>query len=575
VSVINLMQSGTSVTKNGGSNYNVDGTTESSSLTKDISAPGTNYQSTKNGSTNSYGEKTGTSMATPCVAGIAALLFAENPSLTCAQVKDALYGTAKDLGDTGWDCVYGYGEVDAAAAVTSALPISGDDAVKSGSSIALSASADGTNSWTWSSLDTSVATVDANGTVTGRAGGTATIKAVSTTDSSVVAIKTVTVFAGSLSGASNVLMGGTATYSMDCNPSGLVWKYSTSDSSVATIGETSGVLSASATGQVDVTSTCSSHPTISYTKTVTVLKNACEDILDAGSGKVVVITSSLSSACALDVAGASGDNGANVQMYTRNETPAQRLIAVFHDTGDGIGYYTLTFVASGKVLDVAGGSRKNGANVQQYDGNGTLAQRWVFLEDSKGYEIVNVGSGLSLDVAGGSSASSANLQQWTGNSTTAQRFTVRDCDAGLSCTSTYVLRSSALLSRVADVEAGSNRSGANIRLWDYNGTDAQKWSLSYNGLTGYYTLRNVNSGCVLDACGGAAWNGTNIWQYASNGTLAQCWSIYANTDGTYTLFCACNGRTVDLSAGRTARGSNIQCWDSNGTAAQRWFFSEE
>jgi subtilisin family serine protease len=40
-------------------------------------------------------EMSGTSMATPLVAGTAALMFAENPKLTAAQVRDLLVGTVE------------------------------------------------------------------------------------------------------------------------------------------------------------------------------------------------------------------------------------------------------------------------------------------------------------------------------------------------------------------------------------------------------------------------------------------------------------------------------------------------
>jgi serine protease len=67
----------------------------------------------------------GTSMATPHVSGVAALVMAANPSLTGAQVKDVLISTARDLGAAGKDNQFGYGLVDAAAAVREALRRSG------------------------------------------------------------------------------------------------------------------------------------------------------------------------------------------------------------------------------------------------------------------------------------------------------------------------------------------------------------------------------------------------------------------------------------------------------------------
>ena len=55
-------------------------------------------------------------MATPHVAGIAALMLDASPSLRPGQVKSILIDTAEDFGDAGWDSSYGYGMVDAYAA---------------------------------------------------------------------------------------------------------------------------------------------------------------------------------------------------------------------------------------------------------------------------------------------------------------------------------------------------------------------------------------------------------------------------------------------------------------------------
>ena len=66
----------------------------------------------------------GTSAACPQVAGVAALMLSANPNLTVNQVRSILRNTATDLGTTGFDTTYGYGLVNAYAAVCSAL--SGD-----------------------------------------------------------------------------------------------------------------------------------------------------------------------------------------------------------------------------------------------------------------------------------------------------------------------------------------------------------------------------------------------------------------------------------------------------------------
>ena len=70
----------------------------------------------------------GTSMASPHVAGVVALLYARNPNLTFAQVKQIITSTADDVGPAGRDDQFGAGRVNAAravAAVTDSTP--GDD----------------------------------------------------------------------------------------------------------------------------------------------------------------------------------------------------------------------------------------------------------------------------------------------------------------------------------------------------------------------------------------------------------------------------------------------------------------
>ena len=59
----------------------------------------------------------GTSMATPHVAAAAALLLNANPSLTVQQVGDCLRNTAMDRGALGYDTTYGYGLIQARAAL--------------------------------------------------------------------------------------------------------------------------------------------------------------------------------------------------------------------------------------------------------------------------------------------------------------------------------------------------------------------------------------------------------------------------------------------------------------------------
>ena len=81
----------------------------------DVAAPGVDILSTV--IAGKYEEFSGTSMAAPHVAGVVALMLSVNPNLTPEQIRDILHETAKDLGKPGKDDKYGYGLVDAYAAV--------------------------------------------------------------------------------------------------------------------------------------------------------------------------------------------------------------------------------------------------------------------------------------------------------------------------------------------------------------------------------------------------------------------------------------------------------------------------
>jgi len=88
-------------------------------LALDIMAPGVNIYSSIIGGYDSW---SGTSMATPHISATIALLKQVNSALADNQIKDALYKTAKDLGTAGWDKYYGWGRVDALAAVNYVKP---------------------------------------------------------------------------------------------------------------------------------------------------------------------------------------------------------------------------------------------------------------------------------------------------------------------------------------------------------------------------------------------------------------------------------------------------------------------
>lgn len=98
---------------------------------------------------------------------------------------------------------------------------------------------------------------------------------------------------------------------------------------------------------------------------------------------------------------------------------------VFTVTWLGDGFYKIKLKHSeSKCLDVAGGSMEKGANVWQYQDNGSDAQKWRIdkAADGNGYTIQAKCSGYYLDVSEGKADDAINIQLWEGNNSNAQRW---------------------------------------------------------------------------------------------------------------------------------------------------------
>ncbi len=96
----------------------------------DVAAPGTDILGVYLG--GGYARLTSTHAATPNVSGLAALIWSVNPTLTPDEVEGIIESTAVDLGEPGRDEYFGYGRIDASAAVmttTHYLEVDPDDSL--------------------------------------------------------------------------------------------------------------------------------------------------------------------------------------------------------------------------------------------------------------------------------------------------------------------------------------------------------------------------------------------------------------------------------------------------------------
>ena len=303
--------------------------------------------------------------------------------------------------------------------------------------------------------------------------------------------------------------------------------------------------------------------------------------VNIATGVSMIITSVANKKLVTDVTGASTANGARVQLYSSNNTNAQKYR--FESIGNGT--YKIINANSGKVLDVAGGSTANGAALQQYTSNNTVAQQWTVRNYGSGrIALVSVNANKAVDIPGGNAVQQAQLQLYSPNGTVAQQWLVAKAPLTLRerlnetaakhrqdlPDGTYTFGSRLSTSMKMDVSGASRSNYGNVQIWAGNGTNAQKWKVTHDS-NGYATLTSVNSGKVLDVNGGVSASGTNVQQYDSNGTYAQKWIAVKNSDGSYTFQSALAENIVlDVSGASTSNGASVQLYTANGTNAQKW-----
>ena len=329
----------------------------------------------------------------------------------------------------------------------------------------------------------------------------------------------------------------------------------------------------------------------------------------------------------VDVSGGSASNGANIQVYASNNTAAQRWVIknALDSNGQPTGYVTIAHAGTSSALDVTGGGKKSGNNVQQYVVNGTAAQRWIPVKQANGSFVFYSGLGrnLVLDVSGGSVSNGANVQIWTANGSAAQRFIAIDAhshvEAGCQTVADgmYQINSVSDSFTCLDVAGGSVSNGARIQTYATNGTMAQCFKLSYDSATGFYSIRSAKSTKGLDLDSGDIFPGAKVQQWdfpgiglnqqwriepdgdsylirsvASNlvlerkpdgsvttaiesGSAAQHWAFEVFTvsldEGCYSICSDSTGKYLDVTGGSYADGTLLQVYTGNGTLAQKFW----
>lgn len=243
----------------------------------------------------------------------------------------------------------------------------------------------------------------------------------------------------------------------------------------------------------------------------------------------------------------------------------------------GGGWWKMTNVASGKVLDVPGGSTANSVALGQFTDHGGTNQRWSFTDVGDGwFTITSQVSGKLLDVNGRSTADGAAIHQYqaTGGDNQCWSLTLvaPPPDSGPISGGIYTLtakHSGKALDVFDDGSGVINQNGTYVQQWTDHGETNQQWRLDDQG-GGWWKLTNVRSGKCLDVPGGSTANSVALSQWTDNSGDNQRWSFIATGGGYYKVGSKVSGKYLDVAGASSSDGARINQYQDNGNDNQRW-----
>lgn len=305
---------------------------------------------------------------------------------------------------------------------------------------------------------------------------------------------------------------------------------------------------------------------------------------DVADGTYIIL-SAKNTAVAVEVAGASDASGANVRLWTRNDSDAQKWSV----TDYGAAGAQIACALSGRCLEVANNKIANGTNVRQWEDNNSHAQRWDIEADGKTvtvgaasystYVLKSQGTAFAMDVSGGNAQSGTNIQLYSVNNSDAQRFIFIPIEV-LSDGGTYKIVSAVAEDMVLDVQGASTANGANVMLHPSNDGSNQRWIAQKND-DNTLTFIGAGSQKAMDDKGAGTKPGSNIQIYATNYSTAQSFlvqrlgsmTVAGQTVPTYRLEVqAGNNLNVDVQGGSSSSGTNVRLWTATTSPAQRFAF---
>ncbi|WP_373501932.1 RICIN domain-containing protein [Desulfococcus sp.] len=232
--------------------------------------------------------------------------------------------------------------------------------------------------------------------------------------------------------------------------------------------------------------------------------------------------------------------------------------------------FAIVSLKSGRVADVAGYSRKNGANVQLFRDFGSRNQRWRLVPAGEDrFRILAVHSGKCLTVQSGGKPDRANVHQFVCGSGSGQTWRIQPYPHSDTAYRIVSRKSGKAL----DVDGKSKEDGANIQQFRLNRGPNQLWTLFPDGESDgspVYSIISYHSGKAVDVQSSGTGDGANIQQHDYNGGANQRWKFVSEAGGDLRIISVNSGRCMDVKGESVEDGANVQQAGCNGGGNQVW-----
>ena len=300
-----------------------------------------------------------------------------------------------------------------------------------------------------------------------------------------------------------------------------------------------------------------------------------EGILKEGT---YAIKSSIDKNYAINVANASNADEANISLYKYSGFDNQKF--KLKHLGNDI--YQITSVQSGKALDVYAASKEVESNVEQYTANSGSNQKWKIQKNSDNtYSLISQCNGLYIDVYQVIAENGRNIQMYTGNKGKGQKFYFEEIPATQYQSTTgktiadgiYSIETAIDSNKVLDIESDYKANTSNIRIYEKQPTNRQKFQVKYLG-DGTYSITGVYSNKVLDVEGNGKELGTNVCQYdpGKSPAVNQRWIIKSAGSGYYNIISKSSNLYLDIYGAYTANNTNVLVWSNTNAKNQKFKF---